>query len=65
MTQWGHCVLGNKRLAPVLSGRIHFKMAVSQVSFEEKMAGIQTCQLSRFDRETHGLTILPPNLKKS
>ena len=30
MTQWDHFVLTNKRLAPVLSGRAHFKMAASK-----------------------------------
>ena len=41
MMQWGHCILANKRLAPVLSGRTHFKMVMSQVSFEEKIVGIR------------------------
>ena len=54
MMQWGHCVLTNKRIAPILSGQTHFELAASQVgSFEEKTC--MPCQLSRFDRETHGL----------
>ena len=69
MTQWGHCVLANKRLPPVLSGRTHFKMAASQVSFEEKMVGIRpanshglTVRLTRFGISAHSLTIWPPSL---
>ena len=47
----GHCVLANKCPAPVLSGLTHFKMAVTQVSFE-KMAGIQTWPLSRWIKKS-------------